>query len=445
MSSSEVSVKCESCGQMIPVADAQRGQTVICPQCQATIAVPGADGQADFLFNASDAPAAEHNPSLAPEVSASEQALVFDSVPGSASAGGNGSQNFLFPPVSEPVAVPPADPEAQAAPWQQSASAPTTAQIHEGDDATRTTQDILHASTVVGSAQHPVPTRSATAPRPRPKIPMTFWLIAVLLPTALILVPVSLFVAFSRLTDRPREAVVHPLESIQDDGLYKDYQEGKRLEVISPLTELPKDRPPVKLGETVEVGGLQVTPLEVLRQKVPFSFYRGARGYESYDEVLILRIKLKNVSDIVFHPHDPVFNRAYRQGVQPYSYLSIGEKRFYGIVTDPTVERVRGQNFGELLPEEEMETIFIAAQDTANGRVMDEIKKLSPHEKLIWRVQLRKGRENVRGRWVWATTVVPVEFRVGDIKQDRTANASASSPNGIAAPGPRSDSPSRDR
>ncbi|MCS6975727.1 MAG: hypothetical protein NZM31_01795 [Gemmatales bacterium] len=360
-------------------------------------------------------PAEAANNAASPETSdgqplPQEQALNFGPPAESPVQGASDSQTFAFSATPQAVEAPSPTPESQSAPWNEPPPSPVA--VSQPDTATADTQTIANASTAVGS-------RSAA--RPRPRIPMAFWLIAVLLPSALILVPVALYIAFQRLTER-REPVIHPLESIQDDGLYKDYQEGKRQEVISPLAELPKDRPPVKLGETVQVGGLEVTPLEVVRQKVPFSFYRGARGYESYDEVLVLRVRVKNISDIVFHPHDPVFNRAYKQGVQPYSYLTIGEKRFYGIVADPTTERVRGQNFGELLPEEEMETIFIAAQDTSNGRVVDELKKLPPSEKLIWRIQLRKGRENVRGRYVWATTVIPVEFRVEEIKQQRGNN-----------------------
>jgi len=242
----------------------------------------------------------------------------------------------------------------------------------------------------------------------------------VLVPAAIILVPFAIFLLVHRWGDKGGAEAIHPLESIQDDGLYRDYQEGKRLEVISPLEELPKDRPPMKLGETRRFGGLEVTPLEVVRLKPFFSFYRGARNFESGYQVLGLRLRLKNVSEIVFHPHDPVFNRAHRPGVQPYSYLTIGERRFYGVVADPTSERVQGQNFSELLPGDEMETWFLAASDPSDRRAVEEVSKLPEDQTLVWRVQLRKGRENIRGRLVWATTIVPVEFRVGDIKTSST-------------------------
>jgi hypothetical protein len=404
MSSSGALVKCEACGNLISLAEDQRGQIVSCPQCQQAVTVPAEMPPDDLFTNAPAEAAADVEAST--DGQPSQEDFQFAPAAESPPAPSNGSQTFAFGPVPEVVETASSASEAQTAPWQEATSSPTASDSMEGVGQ-HAAATLAGASTVPGASRPPA--------RPRPKIPIAFWLIAVLLPSALVLVPVSLYIAFQRLTER-REPVVHPLESIQDDGLYKDYQEGKRQEVISPLTELPPERPPIKLGETFQIGGLEVTPLEVVRQKVPFSFYRGARGYESYDEVLVLRVRLKNISNIVFHPHDPVFNRAYRQGVQPYTFLSIGDKRFYGIVSDPTTERVRGQNFGELLPEEEMETLFIAAHDASNGRVMDEIKKLPPSEKLIWRIQLRKGRENVRGRWVWATTVIPVEFRVQDIR-----------------------------
>ncbi len=417
MSSSGALVKCESCGNLIPLAEEQRGQTVPCPQCQQAVTVPAVEPPDDFFTNAPAEAAADAE---APTDGQAAQEDFPFALAESPPAPGNGSQTFAFGPAPEVAETVPAASEAQTAPWQEATPSPSVSDSMQ-TVGQHTAATLAGVSTVPGGPRPPA--------RPRPRIPIALWLIAVLLPSALVLVPVAFYIAFQRLTEH-REPVVHPLESIQDDGLYKDYQEGKRQEVISPLTELPPDRPPIKLGESYQVGGLEVTPLEVVRQKVPFSFYRGARGYESSDEVLVLRVRLKNISNIVFHPHDPVFNRAYRQGVQPYTYLSIGDKRFYGIVSDPTTERVRGQNFGELLPEEEMETLFIAAQDTSNGRVMDEIKKLPPSEKLIWRIQLRKGRENVRGRWVWATTVIPIEFRVHDIRAWRGNETTPAKPTG---------------
>lgn len=266
--------------------------------------------------------------------------------------------------------------------------------------------------------------------RPRAKLPLSFWLIAVLLPCVVLLVPAIGLLAYFKILERGQERAAHPLEALGDEGLYKDLQEGKRPEVINPLEELPKDVVPLRLGSTGRFGGLEVTPLEVLRQTLPYRYYRGAAGYVSNEEMLVLKLRIKNVSDIIFHPHDPTFNRAYKQGVQPYTYLMIGDKRFYGSVTDPLSERVQQQNFDELLPDREMTTIFVAAQDPAGNRVIDELRHAPPRQPLIWRVQLRKGREPIRGRQVWVTAVIPIEFSPGDVRE--------------AKPEPRSTAPTKD-
>jgi hypothetical protein len=300
-------------------------------------------------------------------------------------------QTFVDNPVSSPSASPPAG---DAKSWQ-------------------------NEPTLVMGTVSPAPVAEAPSrpgPRPRVKLPVAFWLVALLLPFAFIIIPVVSVVTYNRVA-APK--AIHPLEFIQDDGLYREFQEGKVPEAIDPIQDLPKDLKPLRPGQTGRFGALEITPLEIVRQKLPYSYYRGAEGYVSSEDVLVLRLRIKNISDIILHPHDPTFNRAYRQGHQPYAYLTLGGKNYYGSVIDPLTERVKGQNFGELLPGAEMETIFVAAQDTGAGRAADELKKAPSAQSVIWRVHLRRGREPIRGRQVWVTTVIPIEFTPADVKEPK--------------------------
>jgi hypothetical protein len=310
--------------------------------------------------------------------------------------------------MAEPHPAPPPEPEAAPAnPWAQDEAAPES----------------------LGDAAEAGPVR---APRPKPRLPASFWILSFALPWA-----VAATAAAVMLYLRPVPRAVHPLESIEDQGPYEDVPEGGK-RITDPIrTELPRDVPPVKLGETRKFGGIEVTPLEVLRQKVVYAYADGAADTPSADECLVLRLKIKNVSSpaIIFHPNDPTFNRA-REG--SYTYLQVGEQRFYGLVADPTVERLQGQNFGELLPGQALETIVVAAKElpAKAETAVQAVAKAAPGQALVWRVHLRKGREEVatrgRVRKVWVTTVVPVTFTAGDLK---AAAAPATAPE-LMPPGP---------
>jgi hypothetical protein len=260
------------------------------------------------------------------------------------------------------------------------------------------------------------PTQPPPQLRPRRKLPASFWLIAVLAPFTLF--GPFIGIAAYRFFERP----VHPLEALPDTGIYEERHEGKR-EIAEPLQALPKDSSPLKLGQTARVGGLEVTPLDVTQRKLTYLYRPVVSEHKGNDEVLVLRLKLKNVSEIIFHPHDPLFNRSYRGDV--YAYLEIGKSQFYGAVHDHMTERIDGQNFNELLPGAEMETIFVARESDAPGkRAVDALKTIPTDSVLIWRIHLRKGREDVQlksggRRRVWATTVIPVQFTPADVKADR--------------------------
>jgi hypothetical protein len=73
-----------------------------------------------------------------------------------------------------------------------------------------------------------------------------------------------------------------------------------------------------------------------------------------------------------------------------------------------------------------METIVIATEPSAAARgdgprnAIEALKGLPPNQSLVWRVQLRKGREKIRlqrggVREVWATAVVPLAFTPADV------------------------------
>lgn len=256
---------------------------------------------------------------------------------------------------------------------------------------------------------------STPLPRKRARIPLSYWLLSFLIPYA-----IAASVGIVMLV---RNRPPHPLENLPDQGLYQDLEEGARRMVVEPNQPLPRDLPPLHLGETRPYGALEVTPTKVYRQKMKYLCFRGSRNYESNDEGIYLSLRLKNHGKEAFQPLDPTFNRAYRRDASPYTFLEVGKKEYYGPAVDVATERLKGQNFGELLPEDEMDTVVVAAQEATTGQpfATQAIKVEPPDTALVWRVQLREGREELatrdgRKRLVWVTTVIPVTFTPKDVK-----------------------------
>ena len=261
------------------------------------------------------------------------------------------------------------------------------------------------------------------------RLPWSLKLLVVLIPYAVLL---TVYTAFL-LQHRPP----HPLEQMADQGLYEDYLDGrKRLnpvpldqapavkpaqEAVDPAIELPPLAPLV-LGQTRRLGALDVTPLKVTRGRWTYAYKNATKDFESIPRGLLLHLRCKNVSDTIFAPHDPTFNRASGKYLV-YTYLTVGSEKFFGPVGDPSRERIKGQDFGELLPGQRCETLILAVPQTGpHGDLLAEIDKLPKDTVLTWRVHLRRGQEKLSGakgeRAVWVTMVVPVQFRASEIQAE---------------------------
>jgi hypothetical protein len=272
------------------------------------------------------------------------------------------------------------------------------------------------------------------ARQPRRKIPASFWLLALLIPYSAAATWAWIYLLQSRLNQRP---VTHVLETISDQGLYEDFLDGRRREVvpplssandksssdkvISPLELLPTDVPPITLGTTRRIGALAITPVEVMRTRLHYD-YKGGRTDFDGDEAIVLKLQVKNEGSLIFRPDDETFNRAYLDDsrVPVYTYLQIGQDRFYGAVANPTTERLNLPHCPALLPDE-TGFMYVTADRGSNGKA-SVLTALRDHPgQLIWRVQIRRGKEdlamsNGRNRQVWVTAVVPIQFQASEIK-----------------------------
>jgi len=124
---------------------------------------------------------------------------------------------------------------------------------------------------------------------------------------------------------------------------------------------------------------------------------------------------------VTFSPTDPYFERRWKgpsYGSKPYTFLEIGDQRFYGgtipwkkgqLLEDR--ERIEGQEFRLLRPGEEFTTV--ACSDPTDS-VFDVLESF--HGYMTWRIQVRRGLARVGDREIPAAAVVGVRFMDRDIE-----------------------------
>jgi hypothetical protein len=126
-------------------------------------------------------------------------------------------------------------------------------------------------------------------------------------------------------------------------------------------------------------------------------------------------------SDIAFSPTDPFFDRRWKDagdGSKPYTFLEIGDRRFYGGPIPWTQasagarDEIEGQVYRVLDPGEELTTI--ACSDPADP-IAELLKEYQGP--IVWRLQLRRGLTSVGGKTISATAVIGVKFDASEVER----------------------------
>jgi hypothetical protein len=226
-------------------------------------------------------------------------------------------------------------------------------------------------------------------------------------------------------------------------------------------TPLP-DHLKVALGQTLQVGDLEIQPLRVERTKVAVWVEKHPNKETMDYHSLVLHLRLRNRStDYAFVPLDPYFDRGWRhrdappkrpdndegpdvlsryqkvsneywetgEGAAPLTFLEIGERRFYGSSSDwyprdrernrkSDVKYFRAWVDGRkdnppyLKPGEEMETVV--STDGRDPR-LDEVLKTAS-EPLLYRIHVRRGLgTRPKGDKIPLTALIGVTFSTSDI------------------------------
>lgn len=450
-----VNFQCGGCGKLMGVSAQYLGQQVRCPHCQQVVVAPAAQ---------SPEPRTEVDPQPFQNLGAhedifhtrseTEDALFANEaprleIPRDPEPGP--TVNFPAPEVPD---LTPVDGQANHQPPQEpTLSFSPGSTVNQEQPATAVTETIPWQPT--DGAVSPAPAEEQApafvAPRQRREEPRSFvsgaFLLLVFLPVLLWAlcatgIGVWLYSEVMRINRQydPFEAMpdtdgdnpgIRPKGRTQSRGVL---QIDRRF-ATRPVPEHLK----VELGKTVRVGDLEVTPTKVMRRKVGVMVEGSDRAEPCSNPSLVLYLKLKNLSkEYAFTPLDNYFDRQYRgTGQVPLTLLQVGKQNFYGgpakwipqyrnVGKRESREWVEGRKNVDpigLLPGEETEGLVCT--DGEDGKMAlylfgenEEGEKGKPYSgELLWRVHLRRGPYQHKGRTVSATAVVGVVFSDKDYRR----------------------------
>jgi hypothetical protein len=399
-----IQLQCGSCGQMMAISTAHLGSQVRCPHCQAVVQTPAPAPQLDMTPSAGAAGAAGAPADLGERDSIFGQPEPTDDLFG----GGEAPAVRAEPPA----AAPPPPPAPRPAP----APAPSPGPPEPALSPFAPTVTLEPAPLPPEHLAPPSHLSADLAPAPAlselesagediaPVVPRNLPKRSMFLPTLLIfLIPYAIFTtAFIAylLYSWPRD---NPLRRLPDTAT-----KGSARQRVQHDFKLDPDMR-VGLGQSLRVGEIEVTPLQVTRN--PFGD-------------LMLTFRARNVSqDQVFAPISEEYLRYGARSMEelkPYTFLErqhqfAVKQRIYGGHLE-WVNNTTGKNRlfdGELNPGQEA-----TIQITSDARYRDDVvpSMLKAPERLLWRVQVRRGLvPDEDGELVSATTVVGVDFAPRDI------------------------------
>jgi hypothetical protein len=187
-----------------------------------------------------------------------------------------------------------------------------------------------------------------------------------------------------------------------------------------------------RLGQTLRIGALEVTPLRVERKRVAVVDGTPNEPRTCDHDSLVLHLRVKNVSqDQAFVPLDGYFDRKWSEsqgGLPPLTNLHAGPFRFYGGPAEWAPHGSGGWIEGRkvtardrLDPGAEKETFVCTDGNERMALLLDGVdargKKVRPPYSgpMLWRIQVRRGLVTIRNKEFSACAVIGVAFTAEDI------------------------------
>jgi hypothetical protein len=213
----------------------------------------------------------------------------------------------------------------------------------------------------------------------------------------------------------------HPLSTIPDNFGEFDPVSRKKVSQLKLEGDLPANLK-AALGGKIEVGQLEIEPLkvEIRPLKVITEGQREKRD-ENRRDTVVMQLRIKNTSsDLSIFPMDPAFTRKARGDDKPLTRLVVaGKQPFYGggiewpvpVNVKRKYEEQQEKDNAPLKPGESREYVVFTESDSQIVKIVRE-----SNDTILWRVQVRRGLVEFKGKDVPVTAIIGVEFKASDVK-----------------------------
>ncbi|MGL4550003.1 MAG: hypothetical protein ACRC33_02350 [Gemmataceae bacterium] len=404
--------QCGHCNSLMAVSVEFLGQQVRCPHCGGVVIAPAAPAPGPDLTRdlgplAFDPRAAESQEDIFTEPSDTDDALF-----------GADAPRLELPRA--------ADPESGARAYAEVMPQSVLVQ-QEPPPETPTTGWSPPAAAEPPPVEMPYAPPPEEPRRPRPAARADWFMPLVFVPLLLYAAGISAVAVFLylRLIAVPPSLFDRMPDAEGDNPGVRRDKVGLNFKKADALAPLP-DHLLVKLTETLTVGDLEVTPLRVERKRVAVHVQGAPNPEPCRHDSLVLHLRLANVgADYRYTPMDNFFDRHWDglAGPAPLTVLVGGPRPLFGGPAKwvrPGDKRDRRQwvdgrperDPDGVGPGESVETFTCTdGEDPGAAKVID-----THRGKLLWRVHLRRGLIDHRGRPLPATCVVGVEFDSADYR-----------------------------
>jgi hypothetical protein len=215
----------------------------------------------------------------------------------------------------------------------------------------------------------------------------------------------------------------HPLSTIPDN--FGEFDPAVRKKVtqlkFNEAAELPTAQRGA-LGETISVGQLEIKPIDIIKRQLVIETEGKSETRKDYPgTALVLRLDIKNNSDISLYPMDPAFTRKSSSGDLPLTRIVVNKNTIYagGAIQWPNsalikkrMESQQKNDFIPLAPGESREYIVFS---DAKAEIIRAVER--SNDAMQWRVQVRRDPITYRGKEVPVTALIGVDFSARDVRE----------------------------
>jgi hypothetical protein len=221
----------------------------------------------------------------------------------------------------------------------------------------------------------------------------------------------------------------HPLSLIPDTrGEFPPAERRKTGKLGVPLDGPLPPELTAGLGQKVAVGAVEVEPTGVALRRLSVVKVLDSGKKATYalpGKAVVLTLSVRNTSpDLTFHPLDPAFNRKATDADPPPTQIVVGKNAYAGGAVrwpsekfEKTVRRAyEAAQEGEDQPLGPGESRTYVITSDAKPDVVQAVQ--GARDTILWRVQVRRGLAEYRGREVPVTALIGVEFKASDVTED---------------------------